>query len=252
MHIYKVVTPVVTDTTNKLPSLTIAEEAQKLQDLLMTQKELLLPEIFQASIAPFITKAEPAESTAPLSHIDTSAASSSSKRPLSFSILSISAKRRITPRSLPTPSAIPLRNSFAALAQIDNSDNPSPTKPNRPSPSSVQPSHSNSTPLHLTPPHSTPSQLNPTKPELSVPKILSLKLKLYDNWQITVRELKKLTKYPPVCNLVNSDLILIKCTSVCDYGIAFNFLKSENVELFTYQLPANKNRTLSLNIYPPT
>ena len=164
MHVYKVVTPVVTDTTNTLQSLTIAEEAQKLQDLLMTQKEILPPEIFQASIAPFITKAEPAESTAPLSHIDTSAASSSSKRPLSFSILSISAKRRITPRSLPTQSAIPLRNSFAALAQIDNSDNPSPTIPNPTVPVHPQSSPAILTLPHYILPHLTLPRLNLTQP----------------------------------------------------------------------------------------
>ena len=162
MDVEKVVTPVATDNTNTRLSPSIAEEAQKLQDLLMAQKELLPPEIFQASIAPFITVAEPADPTTPVSLTDTSLASSSSKRPLSFCIQPVSAKRRITPRSLPSPS--PLRISFAALAQFDNSDKPSPTQPTPSQSTSSQPNQSNSTPLHLTRSHSTPSQLNPTKP----------------------------------------------------------------------------------------
>ncbi|KAG8225328.1 hypothetical protein J437_LFUL005342 [Ladona fulva] len=90
---------------------------------------------------------------------------------------------------------------------------------------------------------------NPTQPVNKV-KIPSIKVMYNKQWPNLLNSLIKATSLPPICQMVGSNLILVKAQTLEDYFKSIHVLKENNIEYYTYQVPSMRNHDLVIRHLP--
>ncbi|KAG8229507.1 hypothetical protein J437_LFUL004913, partial [Ladona fulva] len=83
-----------------------------------------------------------------------------------------------------------------------------------------------------------PILLSPTQLLKKLTGIPSIKIKTNKEWPRILNYLTKNLSLPSVCQMAGPELLLIKTQKVDDYFKAREYLKNENIEFYTYQVPS--------------